>query len=294
MSPSFEHTAWHVGHDWNEFASVARSFLSAEPERNTLPITVLDAVIAGRFRDGPPTFGWHHDTSSIDGAFLVTPPFELIIAAASAGAAALGAQLRRDGFEVPGVNSERDVAAAFCSTYLADDAARAELQTHMLLYRLEQLIAPPIAVVGESRVASGADFHLCLDWFNEMRAEVGGGVTGDQSDFVHRRIEAGLVRLWKSDDEVVSLASRAPDTAGVARIGPVYTPPRSRRRGFASAVTHACARDALDGGARSVVLFTDLANPTSNAIYQTIGFRAIGERVVLRFRAEANGLPVRD
>ncbi len=292
MSSRFEHAAWHVGQDWDEFASVARGFLAAEPERNTLPITVLDSVIAGRFRDGPPTFGWHHGASSIDGAFLITPPFDLIIAAAAREAAALGVQLRRARFEVPGVNAERGVAAAFCSTYLEGATASADLQTRMLLYRLERLIEPLIAAVGDSRVAVGADLALCLDWFDAMRVEVGGGVTGDQSDFVRRRIEAGLVQLWETDGEVVSLASRAPDAAGVARIGPVYTPPRCRRRGFASAVTHACARDAIDGGARSVVLFTDLTNPTSNAIYQAIGFRAIGERVVLRFHA--NGEPTRD
>jgi ribosomal protein S18 acetylase RimI-like enzyme len=280
-------THWQISDDWDEFSSVARPYLASEPERNTLPITVLDAVISGRFRVPPPTFGWHRSGSSIDGAALMTPPFELILATSPDQAAALGHQLRDDDFAVPGVNAEPDLADAFSSAYLEDSRATSVLKTQMLLYRLGRLVEPPSAADGAGRIANSGDFELCLNWFNEMRAEVE-GTTGDQSDLVHRRLDAGLVWLWEAAGEAVSLASRAPEAAGVARIGPVYTPPRSRRRGFASAVTHACARDALEQGASSVVLFTDLSNPTSNSIYQTIGFRPIGERVVLEFAEVTN------
>lgn len=286
VTASFEEGAdWQCGDNWDEFAAVARGYLTVEPERNTLAITVLDAVVSGRFRDPPPAFGWHRRASSVDGAFLITPPHELIVVASPEVAASLGRQLRRDHFAVPGVNAEPDVAWQFCSTYLDESADHAELKTHMLLYRLEELIEPPIRAQGVARPAQSEEFDLCLGWFTEMRAEVGGPV-GDQRELVRVRISGGLVWLWESDDDVVSLASRAPDAAGVARIGPVYTPPRWRGRGFASAVTHACAADALERGASAVVLFTDLANPTSNAIYQAIGFRAIGERVVIGFSAD--------
>ncbi len=275
-------TAWQTSRDWDEFASVARSFLEIHPDRNTLAITVLDAVLSGRFRDPSPMFGWRISGSSVDGAFLITPPHELIVTASPGSASQLGRQLRLDDFAVPGINAEPDVAQAFCASYLEDSDASIELGTQMLLYRIEELVEPPSAAEGSARLAHDEDFELCLDFFNDMRSEVG-GILGDQSDLVRRRISGGLVWLWEVDGAVVSLASRAPDAAGVARIGPVYTPARSRRRGYASAVTHACARDALALGASGVVLFTDLANPTSNAIYQSIGFKGIGERAVLRF-----------
>ncbi len=62
-------------------------------------------------------------------------------------------------------------------------------------------------------------------------------------------------------------------TAGVAPVGPVYTPPEHRRRGYASAGVAAVSRLALDGGADHCMLSTDLANPTSNSIYQALGYR---------------------
>jgi predicted GNAT family acetyltransferase len=61
------------------------------------------------------------------------------------------------------------------------------------------------------------------------------------------------------------------------RIGPVYTPPDERRRGYGSALTAALTQQLLDGGRRFCFLFTDLANPTSNRIYQQIGYRAVSD-----------------
>jgi predicted GNAT family acetyltransferase len=78
-------------------------------------------------------------------------------------------------------------------------------------------------------------------------------------------------------------AGRNRAAAGQARIGPVYTPPELRGRGFGGAATAAVTRAALDDGAEGVVLFTDLANPTSNTLYQRLGYRPISDWTVLRF-----------
>jgi predicted GNAT family acetyltransferase len=71
----------------------------------------------------------------------------------------------------------------------------------------------------------------------------------------------------------------------VVRLGPVYTPPEHRGRGYGAAVTAVVSQAALDAGAAHVVLFTDLANATSNALYCRLGYRPVEERVVLKFEA---------
>lgn len=81
------------------------------------------------------------------------------------------------------------------------------------------------------------------------------------------------MRLWRDEDTVVSLAGVSAPAAGVARVGPVYTPPAYRRRGYGAAVTAKATAAALSAGAHYVVLYTDLANPTSNSIYQRIGYK---------------------
>jgi predicted GNAT family acetyltransferase len=79
---------------------------------------------------------------------------------------------------------------------------------------------------------------------------------------------------------------RAP-AAGVSRIGPVFTPQNARGRGYGSAVTAAAADCALEAGVDDVVLFADLANPTSNGIYQGIGFEAVTGSVRIDFADDA-------
>jgi len=76
---------------------------------------------------------------------------------------------------------------------------------------------------------------------------------------------------------------REPTGRWDGRLGPVYTPPEHRRHGYASALTAAACRRALDSGARHLVLFTDLANPTSNEIYQRVGFRPVEDRLRVTF-----------
>jgi predicted GNAT family acetyltransferase len=66
-------------------------------------------------------------------------------------------------------------------------------------------------------------------------------------------------------------------TPNGARIGPIYTPPELRRRGYASALTADLTQMLLYRGSRFCFLFTDLANPTSNSIYQQIGYRPVAD-----------------
>jgi predicted GNAT family acetyltransferase len=103
---------------------------------------------------------------------------------------------------------------------------------------------------------------------------------------VRERIGGGRLWLWEdASGTPVSLAGRTAAAAGVSRVAPVYTPAGARRRGYGAAVTAACTADALATDASEVVLFTDLANPTSNAIYQGIGFEPLSDRHVVRFVA---------
>ena len=92
--------------------------------------------------------------------------------------------------------------------------------------------------------------------------------------------------LWEADGQPVSIACNTMPVTSMVRIGPVYTPPQARGHGYASAATAALSRRLLEAGAEEVVLFTDLANPVSNSIYQRIGYRPFEDRVVLAFSAD--------
>ncbi len=107
---------------------------------------------------------------------------------------------------------------------------------------------------------------------------------------VDERLGYRGLTLWEADGVSVSLAGLTRTVAGMVRVGPVYTPPELRGRGYASAATVTVSQAALNAGVREVVLYTDLANPTSNALYQRLGYRPVEDRVVFSFSRARRGL----
>ena len=93
----------------------------------------------------------------------------------------------------------------------------------------------------------------------------------------------GGITVWEAGGIPVSMASVTRAVDGMIRVGPVYTPPAMRGYGYAGGATAAVSQAALDAGATQVVLYTDLANPTSNALYQRLGYQPVSDSVQLLF-----------
>ena len=152
------------------------------------------------------------------------------------------------------------------------------------LYRLAKLVAPT-GVTGRARLATEADMDLVSSWVGPYTMDAFGALP---PDFDARALASAAIvysRTWlwlDSDDVPVSMAARRPPAAGVSRIGPVYTPPEHRGRGYGSAVTARAAFDILDNAAVPV-LYTDVENPTSNKIYRAIGFRPVADRASVSY-----------
>jgi GNAT superfamily N-acetyltransferase len=186
---------------------------------------------------------------------------------------------------VPGVGGTCPEAATFAAAWRDLTGARYWRSMAQRMYSLRD-VRRPAAVSGGARPAGRADEDLCIAWFSAFAAEADPNSPGpDSTAEITRRIALGLLVLWEDGGEPVSLAGLGRPAVGVARIGPVYTPPDRRRHGYGEAVTAAASQAALDGGAERCMLYTDLANPTSNAIYQRIGYRPVADAEMFRFRA---------
>jgi RimJ/RimL family protein N-acetyltransferase len=245
---------WLLTDDVEAFADRAWPLLAARPVEQTVALTVIQALRAGHhWSDVPPVLAWYED-GGVRGAVSMTPPFELLLAAVPEEAVAeLARTLREHQVALPGVNGQVATVERFVDAWLDETDLRAWTAFEQRLYALGELRAPDPPPPGRARL----------------------GHEGDAEE-----------RLWLWEDEggaVVSLAARTAPAVGVGRVAPVYTPPEQRRRGYGAAITAAVTADALDRGADHVVLFTDLANPTSNAIYQRIGFAPVSDRRVVRF-----------
>lgn len=100
------------------------------------------------------------------------------------------------------------------------------------------------------------------------------------------RTAHGGLTLWETDGVPVSMAGVSRRIAGTVRVSAVYTPPEQRGRGYAAAVTAEAGRPAREDGAAEVLLFADLANPTSNALYLRIGYEAVSDRLLITAEPE--------
>lgn len=279
---------WHVTHDIGTFDAATGGFIAATAARNTLLVTV-PAVVRRRgpnaFGAGAARFGWFEDADgSTTAAFVETPPRPIVLSDAAADVAGALAGLLADADEAPvsGVNGPAAAAEAFGEAWCARTGATSEILRRERLYRLGTLTPPSPAPPGHARIATRVDRELLIEWYQAF-AEDTGVDAGNVELTVDERIEFGDLLLWEIDSVPVALAGRTQVQEGTARVAPVYTPKNLRGRGYAGAATAAVSRGALDAGAQEVLLFTDLANPTSNGLYQRIGYRPIEDRVVLRF-----------
>ncbi len=204
-----------------------------------------------------------------------TPPRPLFLSRMpQLAAAALADALAARGLEPEGVIGEAESTAVFAEAWCRRTGRSSTIATAMRMYRLVQLDRPN-DVPGRAALARDPDeAGLVADWLAAFHDEATPlHPTEDWAAFAARRIAAGQVHLWHDGGRPVSLAAVSAPVAGVARIGPVYTPASQRRNGYGAAVTAAASAAALAAGAEHVVLYTDLANPTSNSIYRAIGFR---------------------
>lgn len=274
---------WRFTEDVEEYVEKVWDLLAADPVRNTVALTVIASVRAGRrWSDEPMLFGWH-DGPPADGAVLMTPPWPLqLTIVPEHGVGELVTELRAYGAQLPGVNGEVGVVDRFVAAWKAVTGVTAQTAMSQRLYALREL-RPPSDPVGRSRTAVESDVDVAVEFAEAFQVEARIPAV-EVATGVRLALADGRLQLWEDPNgTVVSMAGRNPTAAGVARVGPVYTPPQHRRHGYGTAVTAAGTEAALHGGADDVVLFTDLANPTSNAIYQQIGFEPICDHAVVDF-----------
>ena len=286
--------AWTATEDPGEFLARAGAFLPARATSHTVPLTVVENLIARgsttTSRDEPALFGWWTDRGGqVTGSFMHTPRHPLHLSAvlppdAVQPLADLLAALERP---LAGVDARDELAADFARAWAArrDVATRTGMRTR--LYRLGTLRPPQPAPPGRPEVATTVDRALLVAWVEAFVRELG-LAPGDPAASVDDRLGYRGWTLWRDEAGApVALAGISRPVDGSRRIAPVFTPARHRRRGYGAAVTAAACRRALDEGARELLLFADRDNATSTALYGRLGFEPVDERTTLRFEPQA-------
>ena len=277
--------------DAAEFLRLAGALLERDEARNQLPLGIAGNLLARPDAFEVVRFWVVRDGDEPVAAAVRTEPFNLVLGDPSPEAA-LGPLLEGvlvDDPEVPGIVGNVPFVEPAAERLAGASERSAERILSQGVYGLTAVRDVPRAP-GEPRPAGPSDRGLLLDW---LRAFVTESVPDPDESF--RRLERTLESrfgidsagfwLWEDGGEPVSLSGFSGPTPTGIRIGPVYTPPEHRRRGYATTLVADQSAWLLEQGHRACFLYTDLANPTSNRIYVEIGYERVCDAMEFVFRS---------
>ena len=250
--------------------------------------------ISQRVRDHPervkiPPFFFtvNSNAARLELAAIMTPPHNLILhCAESCDAAALdllAEELTAQGWNVPGVFGALPHSAQFASLWSQRTGRNKYLHMRERIYELRKVI-PPRPENGHLRLAQAPDLPLLAEWTRAFSLEaLGEDMEIDEArEMTGTRIDDRQLYVWDAGGPVSMAAANRPTRHGIS-ISLVYTPPEQRGHGYASNCVAALSQRMLESGYQFCTLFTNLANPTSNDIYQQIGYRPIADFNEYRF-----------
>jgi uncharacterized protein len=263
--------------DASEALGACGPYLTSRPVEHNVLLTVL------RRRIAEPTAGrywWILDQGAVVGIVMQSPlSFHGAVTPMTTPAAqTLARVVSEEAPELPGIAGEAATAASFAGSWAEQLRIPATPVEAQRLYRLGTLRAPD-GVAGQFRPADEADREALVAHRIGFHAETGEPGELDAAAAVDRSMRRCFV--WE-DDGLVSSAIATVSEAGIVRVGVVYTPPEHRRRGYASALVAATSAWAREHDRADCILYTQLGNPTSNAIYRAIGYEPVCD--VLRYR----------
>jgi predicted GNAT family acetyltransferase len=265
------------------FQDAVLDYLILNEAENNLLLGILAGVIAGEYREREPYLALAEEEGLPRLVAMCTPPFPVLLSYEKTPpdealiSAVLDDLIATLGAGFSGFSGNKELSARFAAAWENLTGDRLQLKMAMRIYKLEQ-VQKVEGVPGRMRPIAKHDLDLVREWYSGFNRDT----AGEEPDPDHVELQVlryaeadpgqrGLM-LWELEGRPVSMAGYAGPTPHGIRIGAVYTPPELRRKGYASACTASLSQQLLDMGYEYCFLFTDLLNPTSNHIYQQIGY----------------------
>jgi uncharacterized protein len=272
--------------DAGQFLERVQPFLLRREAEHCLILGLLDGLRSGeQFGSAPPLMASVEERGEVAAVVLMTPPRNLILSwiADDSTIDAIAHELRARGIAVPGVNGSADIAQKFVLKWWELSRCSYRVQMAQRIYQLTR-VTNETRSAGHLREPEQFDEALLREW------RAGFSIDAEGMDPSQAREDAALpippsrrMFLWELEGTPVAMAGFAGPTPNGIRVAWVYTPPENRGKGFAGACVAALSQQLLDDGRKFCFLYTDLANPVSNHVYQKIGYQPVTDAIVYSF-----------
>jgi len=277
----------------NAFYKDTYSILMRHEAQNVIP---LGNIIIGN--EGKDKTGWRNpanwfmatvsDETGIVLTAVMTTPKNLTLYATDnkndeAAVNCLADGIIENNIHIPGVMSEKSLAEIFAKSYSAKRCTGYAVAKEQRIYELSEVITPP--PVGTVRLATEKDMAFLPYWIQGFSSDCFGEslATGSDTEPYLYHLSNNRLFIMEDNGTPVTMAKISRDLQTVCVVGLVYTPPYFRGKGYATACVAAVSQIGLDRGFKKCVLYTDLANPTSNSIYMKIGYMPICDSTEITF-----------
>src|SRR5688572_4409477 len=249
--------------------------LQAEAEHNLILGIIEQLKQMGTVGAGEPYLVTVEEDGHVVGCAFRTPPYKLGLTRMPNGAIAeLVNEVASVYDDLPAVMGPAAQVRAFAEAWAMSKGKTSRLGMRQRIYELRSVVPPTQTASGQLRLAGKRDLELLVSWLNEFANETRVGAVNVRA-FAENHINNKSVFLWEDGGEPRTSSLFSGLTPHGVRVGFVYTPPEFRRRGYASSCVAAVSQRALDSGYQFCCLYTDLSNPTSNDIYQRIGYTPV-------------------
>lgn len=224
-------------------------------------------------------------------AAVMTPPHNPILACLAesdyAATRELAGYLANGRFEITGITGPAASAFDFADAFTAIRGLSHSVIVKLRLYELA-VVVHPSKKPGELRPAGLEGRALLIEWAGAFHAEATpNDPMMDYAEMIDLDLKQHSIFIWENEEgQPVSMVRKTRPTKNTISVNFVYTPPALRGRGYAAAAVADFSQLWLDNGYKRCVLFTDLSNPTSNSIYQKIGYTPVIDFDMYSFAAK--------
>ncbi|WP_025784181.1 GNAT family N-acetyltransferase [Sporosarcina sp. D27] len=274
------------------FAAKAEPILSEGEDVFSLFNGVLQSIKAGMMDE--PFMATAELEGNVIALFQMTPPFPLNMIFTDeqhmdSAIDGLADYLLSHNMPLPSIISLKPWAERFADRWTAKTDQLSKIIMDQGLYRLDKVDETLEKSPGTRRLAQEADKPLLENWHLGFIEDTKmPEVTPEQAtDWVERTVQRQEIVLWEDDGIPVACAKQARPSQNSITVSFVYTPPEHRRKGYARTLVADFSADLLNKY-QFCMLYTDMMNPTSNKIYQEIGYRKIADSVQLGFEVKEN------
>jgi hypothetical protein len=262
----------HKFEDASLFYDVVKDYLFSQTDRHSFLLRLTRHLITNPERYEQFYLAVVEKEENIIAVAIRTPPRRLLLSKIVDFAAVelLVQDLQHQ--QLPGVSGFLSEVQAFVEAWQNITGQLYTPGLQLKIHKLKQVQPIPTAQ-GYLRLAEDSDRQLLIPWVEAFAVEAGLEQENTEA-VVDNYLTQKYLYLWV-DNLPVSMAGGRLWMENKGWIGPVYTPPQYRKKGYASSCVAALSQSLLDEGCQDCYLFTDSSNPTSNRIYQAIGYQFI-------------------